>query len=273
VIVDAHLHVWRAMPDYPDTGYTAVSPHSDVPLELLVEYMDEHGVDRAVIVQPMYPGEDNGYVADCAAAQPERFTAVCVVDPTKPGAEDRLDYWVRVRGCRGLRLRPRFPAEGAVFGDPATYPLWERARALGIAVNLLANPEHLPAAARLAGRFPEVPILIDHMGHPSVEAGVQSPEFQALLALAAHPNVYIKVSGFYYYSRQRYPYADCHDLVRAVYDRFGPARLLWGSDFPHILLKTGYRRSLLMPQREFSFLHRADLDLMMGQNAARLYWH
>ena len=35
---------------------------------------------------------------------------------------------------------------------------------------------------------------------------------------------------------------------RAIYDRFGPARLVWGSDFPHILLKIGYRRALLLPQ-------------------------
>ena len=272
MIVDAHLHVWRAMPDYPASSVTAVSPHSDVPLELLLDYMDEYGVERAVLVQPMYPGEDNSYVADCAAAQPERFAAVCVVDPRAPGADERLDYWVRQRGCRGLRLRPRFPAEFASFGDPSTYPLWERARDLGIAVNLLANPEHLPTTASLAQRFPDVPILIDHIGHPDASAGVSAPGFQKLLDLAQYPNVYVKVSGYYYYSQQRYPYADCHAFFRALYDRFGAARLVWGSDFPHVLLKTGYRRSLLMQERVYSFLSQSDLDQIMGENAARLYW-
>lgn len=260
------------MPGHPHPAGTAMSPTSDVPVELLLEYMDEHNVERAALVQPMYPGEDNSYVADCAAAQPDRFTAVCVVDPRSPGAEDRLEYWVRECGCKGLRLRPRFPPEGAVFGDSATYPLWERARSLKVVVSLLANPEHMPTVAALAERFADVPIVIDHMAHPDVSAGVDSPAFQGLLDLAQYPQVFVKVSGYYYYSRQPYPYADCHDLFRALYDRFGPSRLIWGSDFPHVLLKSGYRRCLLMHQRVFPFLSTSDLDLIMGRNAARLYW-
>src|SRR6266852_1539281 len=98
------------MPTYPNPAGTIVSPLSDVPVELLMQYMTEHGVDRAVLVQPMYPGEDNSYVANCAAAQPDRIAAVCVVDPRQPEAADRLEYWVREHGCKGLRLRPRLVA-------------------------------------------------------------------------------------------------------------------------------------------------------------------
>jgi predicted TIM-barrel fold metal-dependent hydrolase len=272
LIVDAHVHVWRAMPDYLTPTTTAISPLSDVPVELLQEYMDEYGINRTVLVQPLYPGEDNSYVADCAAADPARFATVCVINPLNPGAEDRLEFWARKRGCKGLRLRPRISAEGAVFGSPATLPLWERASALGIVISVLANPEHLPTVALLAERFPDLPIVLDHMAHPDVVGGVQTQEFQTLLKLARYPNVYVKVSGYYYYSRQPYPYADCHDLFRALHDRFGPTRLVWGSDFPHVLLKVGYRRNLLLQQRVYPFLSQDDLDLIMGRNATKLYW-
>jgi predicted TIM-barrel fold metal-dependent hydrolase len=272
LVVDAHLHVWRATSDYPNPAATVVSPLSDVPIELLREYMDEHDVERAVLVQPMYPGEDNSYVADCAAADATRFAAVCVVNPVESGSEDRLEYWVRERGCKGLRLRPRIPAEEAVFGSSSTFPLWERANALKIIINLLAGSHHLPIVASLAERFPDVPILLDHMAYPDVTGGVQSPLFQTLLNLERYPRIYFKVSGYYYYSHEGYPFADCHDLFRALYDRFGPERLIWGSDFPHVLLKVGYRRSLLLQQRAYPFLNQAELDLLMGGNAARLYW-
>ena len=270
MIVDAHLHIWRAVPTYPNPAGTIVSPLSDVPVELLLEYMTEHQVDRAVLVQPMYPGEDNSYVAGCAAAQPDRYVAVCVVDPRQQDAADRLEYWVREHGCRGLRLRPRLPAEAAIFGDPSTYQLWERVQALHVVVNMLANQEHLPTVASLAERFPDVPMVVDHMAHPNVSAGVDG--LQGLLDLARYPNIYVKPTGYYYYSRQPYPYADCQDLFRAVYDRFGPMRLIWGSDFPHVLLKSGYQRNLLLQERAYPFLGQADLNLLMGENAARLYW-
>ena len=72
MIVDAHLHVWRARPDFPNPKGPMVSPLSDVPVELYRQYMDEYQVDRAVLVQSTYTGEDNSYVADCAAADPDR---------------------------------------------------------------------------------------------------------------------------------------------------------------------------------------------------------
>jgi predicted TIM-barrel fold metal-dependent hydrolase len=272
MIVDAHVHVWRAVPHYPDPGVTTVSPVSDVPVEVLYEYLAEHGVDRAVLVQPVYPGEDNSFVADCAAADPQRLAAVCVVDPRSAGAAERLETWVTQRGCKGLRLRPRIPGEAACFGAASTFRLWERARALQVVISVLANAEHLPALTALAERFPDVAVVIDHMANPAVADGVGVAAFQVLLGLARFPRVFVKVSGFYYISGQPYPYAECRDLLRALYDHFGPGRLIWGSDFPHVLLKSGYQRALLLPRRMDPSLSEADLALIMGANAAHLYW-
>lgn len=267
MLVDAHVHVWRAVSDHPQPALTTVSPVSDVPLELLDAHMTEYGVERAVLVQPLYPGQDNSYIADCAASRPERYASVCVVDPTTPDAADRLEYWVRRRGCKGLRLRPRVPMEAAVFGAAASFPLWERARALRVVINVLCSPEHLSVVAELAERFPDVPILLDHMAYPNLTERTQS-----LIELSRYPHVYVKVSGHYYFCRQPYPFDDCRDLFRALYDHYSAARLIWGSDFPHVLLKLGYRRSLLLHERTFPFLTPFELELIMGGNAARLYW-
>ena len=272
MLIDAHLHVWRAAPDYPNPSGTTVSPLSDVPVEVLRQYMAEYDVDRAVIVQPLYPGEDNSYVADCAAAEPERLAAVCVVDPRDAEAPDRLEYWVTERGCKGLRLRPSVAEEAACFGDPSTFPLWERADRLSVVISVLAGPEHLEAIGAVARRFPEVAIMIDHMAHPVVAEGAGSASFQSLLNLASQPRVLVKVSGHSYYSNEAYPFADCDDLFRALYDRFGPKRLIWGSDFPHVLLKIGYRRAMLLPRRAYPYLASEELDSIMGENAAQLYW-
>ena len=48
--------------------------------------------------------------------------------------------------------------------------------------------------------------------------------------------------------------------------------MIWGSDFPHVLLQTGYGRSLHWLERACDFLSEADLGLILGANAARLYW-
>jgi len=271
-IVDAHVHIWRAVSDYPVPNATIISSYSDVPVELLDDYRAEHGIERAVLVQPLFPGQDNSYVADCAAVRPDQYAAVCVVDPLSADAPERLTYWVRERGCKGLRLRPMMASEAAAFAAPHSLKLWERAAALGVVINIVARPQHLATLHERAAQFPTVPIIVDHIAHPDPRAVVDSADFQAVLALAQFPNVFIKPTGYYYYSQERYPYADCWPLFHAVYAHFGAARLIWGSDFPHVLLKTGYARSLHMQERVYTDLPAADLEAIMGGNALRLYW-
>ena len=272
LVVDAHLHVWRAIAGDAPGAATIVSPSEDVPIERALDVLGRHGVSRAVLVQPLFRGEDNSYIADCAAADADRIAAVCVIDPRVAGAEDRLEEWVVRRGCRGLRLRPRVPDEAESFGAPPTFALWERARDLKVVVSVLANPEHLPTLGELAERFPEVPIVIDHLAHPRVSQGVEAAGFQTLLGLDRHSNVFIKVSGYYHFSDQPDPYANCWELVRAIHDRYGPERLIWGSDFPHVERTTGYGRSLDLVRRDLPYFSDADRILILGGNASRLYW-
>jgi len=270
MLIDSHAHIWRPVSPGTTPISTIVSCDADISVELVHKVLDLHGVDRAVLVQPVFPGEDNSYVADAAAREPEKFAAVCVVDPRKPDAVERLEYWVTERGCRGLRLRPKVAGEERSFGDPATFPIWEAAERLGIAVNILGTFDHLGAVAKMANLFPNVPIVIDHLAHPPMPITVD--EMQPLLSLSSIPNVYAKLSGFYYYSATEYPHADCIELVRAVYDGFGPGRLLWGSDFPHVMLRTRYGRALRMIEDVFTWFTVADRQQLMGENALRLYW-
>ncbi len=159
-----------------------------------------------------------------------------------------------------------------MFGDPATYPLWEAAARLGVVVSLLAGPEHVPTIARLAEQFPSVPIVIDHLAHPDPSIETGRARLRHLLLLARHPHVYVKLSGFHHFSRERHPYADCWPLVRAAYEHFGSPRLLWGSDFPHVLLTSSYGRSEALLPEMLSDWSDAERAAVMGGNAVRLYW-
>ncbi len=269
--VDSHMHVWQAAVTEIIGAKTLVPPQTDVPIDAARTVMVEQNIARAVLVQPMFRGEDNEYLVQCVRAAPDRFAAVCVIDPRTSGPEARLAYWFH-RGCRGLRLRPRIAEEERIFGDPSTYPLWEIAERLGVVLSLLCSPAHLARIDALAERFSGVSIAIDHMGHPDSAAGVDDPRFRQLLALARRENVFVKLSGFYHFSREGFPFAECWPLVRAVYEHFGPHRLMWGSDFPHVTVTCGYAQSLQVLDRALSGRPAADRDAVMGGNALKLYW-
>ena len=223
MIVDAHAHLWKAT---ASAAATIMDPRCDIPASLLETYLREHGVDRAVLVQPMYPGEDNSLILDVARANPGRFAAVVVAH-----SPERL---AACAGARGLRVRPAM--EG--IGSDA---LWDAAR--GLVVSVLGRPEHVGDVAAKAARFPDVPIVVDHFLHG-----------EAVLDLARFPNVHVKVSGMHHFA-----YTEA--LLRDVRSRFGLDRMLWGSDFPHVLLRAGYAGAMRVPDLE-----------RMSATAARLYW-
>ena len=60
-------------------------------------------------------------------------------------------------------------------------------------------------------------MVIDHLNNPSPGEGLDQPAFQALLALARHPQVRVKLSGFHHWCRERYPYPDGLPFAEAAY--------------------------------------------------------
>jgi L-fuconolactonase len=267
--VDAHVHLWRAV-EGPAAFRTIVSPSTDVPAETFAQYMDEYDIARAVLVQPICAGLDNGYIAEVAARDPDRLAAVCVVDPSADDAADVLGRWAGERGCRGIRLRPG--AGSALLDGPTAGALLRRAAELDTVVSLLMHAEHIPIVDRIAARFPGVRFVLDHFGLGPGGGVVTADDEAALLALAHLDNVYVKVSGHHHVTAGAYPYREVRPLFARVLDAFGAERLLWGSDFPHVLLTCGYRRSLLLQERWYDVLDDAQLADVMGGTASRLYW-
>jgi L-fuconolactonase len=117
----------------------------------------------------------------------------------------------------------------------------------------------------LAGRFPETPVILDHLAR----AGQGAPNtFDGVLRLAKHPRIYMKYSGVGYSSKQKYPYTDVRPMVRKMYDAFGPDRLLWGG-LGHTLEEFEAAAKLL--DEMFAFAPEAERRKIRGENAMKLF--
>jgi predicted TIM-barrel fold metal-dependent hydrolase len=243
-----------------------------VTCEGLLAAMDAAGVDQAVLVQPSTAhGFDNRYTADSAAAHPGRLSWVGTLDALAPETPDQLTYWVRERGMGGLRV---FTAGSTIagqapgLGDPASFPTWARVRELEIPVSVQMRPEGVPRLLELIARYPDVPMILDHFGRAPLADGPPYAEAAPLFALAAHPNIYVKLTTHLYHEAthgQSTPRA----LLARLVETFGSERLAWGSNFP---ASEGALCELVALAREWvGFLPAADQGRILGETALGLY--
>ncbi len=201
--IDAHAHVGY-FGSWCDVGLTARE---------MAEAMERYAIEKAVISYP-----DNAVTAAALREFPDRFAALAWLDPNRgPQALEELDALLNGQGFCGIKLHPLFNAYTA--NDSVVFPLMEEARRRNLPVFIHSGhpPFSLPwSIGQLAEAFPEVRIVMVHMGHGH---GVY---IQAAIDTARkYDNIFLENSGM-----------PMHTKIKEAYCRVGAERLFWGSDAP-----------------------------------------
>lgn len=242
-IFDTHAHIISGdVERYPRADAYRDSSVEVFSVEDLLAGMDDHGVPHACVVQRWFQyRDDNSYVLDACADHPERLTPVIMLYGQDPASPDRLSAYARRQRIGGIRFtRPELDVEDTSWMNaPQTMRLWELAAELRLPVCFIMFDAHieynLPAMRRIAERFPELPILVDHLGvriERSDAAGARPHDFavsDALRDIAACPNVLFKFTGINL-SRLDQMEIDPAQFLRSFADEFGVDRLVLGTD-------------------------------------------
>ena len=268
MIVDSHVHV--IAPDlvrYPFTPRPLSGQwYVDGPCsaEELLGAMDATGVDRAILVQAVGAYSfDNAYAADAARTHPGRFLSAACIDPMAEKPADALDHWIRDRGMQGLRIFAVSRSDESWLGDPATFPLWERALELGAHLIVTIMNHQLPHLHRFLEAFRDAPISLDHCAFPDPA----SPE--SLFALARFPNLHLKVTTHVLDAAIAHE-GEALPFVRRLVERFGAERLMWGSDFCQIQGRR-YAELVALAHRAFDGLPEKEREACLGGTSARIW--
>jgi L-fuconolactonase len=267
-IIDSHVHLWKIDPRYPFIKQAIPAPERDATPEMLRALMAAHGVKKTVVVQVSHHGWDHSYLIDVLRRYPRDFIAMARVNPEDPAAPDQLSQLCEAHAFRGLRLNVQPDAAFDWVRGPRVLPLLRRCEALRIPLGLQTKGPRLPELLPILEKVPGLTVIIDHMADvPPADSKARD----ALLAFARLPHSYVKISHTWVMSRQPYPYADALDVAHAVYDRFGPRRLLHGSDWPIVEKYCGYARSIDLVKTEMKFLTPDDRRWVFGKTAASIW--
>src|SRR6202048_898179 len=271
-IFDSQVHAYeRNHPGRPWAG--VLHGPAEVTGDQMVAAMDAVGVDGAVLVSPfsMYR-YDASYAAAVHAAHPGRFRLVKPVDTTDPAVADTIADWASTNGTVGIRimLRDEVSADPA---DPGINRALAAAARHSLPVNLLCWGR-LEQAAQLAARNPNTGLVIDHLGlqqpfepPPPAQPWADLPK---VLALAAYPNVAIKITGACTLAHDPFPYRDIWDPLGRIFAAFGFDRCLWGTDWTRAVKLLTYKEGV-EAFRVTDRLSDGDRTKLMGGTLSRIY--
>ena len=212
-----------------------VSRLSADPLADYQAHLKAFGIDRALFVHPEPYGDDHALVLDCLArTSPGQFKATSMFFPKDDNAPAKLEALVRKepRICSTrFHLHRGNTHYFASFAEPGVRALWKKAVDLNLVVELDLGPNYAHDAGSAIAAFPGCKVLIDHMCNP--KSGMIW-EYGDVLDLAKYPNVYMKMSELGYMTDDKPDYEGLIPFTRRVIKEFGPDRMVWSGDSPHI---------------------------------------
>ena len=249
--VDAHQHFWRLADregQWPPASLAAI--HRDFGPQDLAPQLQATGVDATVLVQSLPSVADTHWMLSVAADTPFVRGVVGWVDFHAADVVAQIDELARNPLLKGLRpMLQDLPDDDWINTAPRPQAL-QALLALGLRFDALVHPRHLPALLRFLRRWPELPVVIDHAAKPLLDQGWDAdwaPLWREHMAeIARLPQVCCKFSGLLteMTPQQRVSTASSVACLRPVWDAllqwFGPARLMWGSDWPVSTLAGSY---------------------------------
>jgi predicted TIM-barrel fold metal-dependent hydrolase len=272
--IDSHVHVWtddfEHYPLAPGVSVEAMELRRFLPNQILA-HARLSGVGKIVLIQMSYYGTDNRYMLDVLAAAAKEFRGVAVIDPLGKDVPEQMDK-LKPLGVRGFRIYLTDQAAAKRLENGALDRMFQAAAQRGMALCALINPEFLPALSRICARFPETPVVVDHLGRIGMSGPIEQEQVRSLCDLHRYGKVRVKVSAFYALGEKRPPHLELSDLIRRVYDSFGPKRLLWGSDCPFQILNEPYEASIAVIRDRLSYLSLADREWILHHTAEELFF-
>jgi 2-pyrone-4,6-dicarboxylate lactonase len=264
---DCHAHVCGPPSRYPYAPERIYTPPDALPVEYR-HMLDALGVERAVLVQPSVYGTDNRAMLAALAADPQRLRAVAVVPFDVSTAEIEK---LHAQGVRGVRCNIVDLKDGkGVLPIDALKALAAKVAPFGWHMEFLMHVDEFPDLDRQLASI-TIPVVFGHLGYVPVARGLRTPGFEALLRLMKDGRAWVKLTAPYRLTLSELPYADVDEFAARLLEA-APQRLVWGSDWPHVIIKTAMPNDGALFDVFGRWVHDANIRRrILVDNAAALY--
>jgi L-fuconolactonase len=269
--IDAHVHFWRyTAADYAWIESNMAPLQRDfMPADAWRE-MQRAGMDACVAVQVRQTLQETRWLLELAGSHPFIAGVVGWVDLRSSDLDAQIES-VKHPKLVGVRHIVQAEPDGFLEDERFRRGVGRLGRH-GLAYDILIYARQLPAAIGFATAFPDGRFVLDHLGKPDIRGNGFDAWRRDLDKMAALPNVVAKLSGLVTEADwSRWTIEDLHRYVNEALDRFGPDRLMIGSDWPVCTLAGQYGEVLDVVRTAISGRPAEEQDAILG-GTARRFW-
>jgi L-fuconolactonase len=271
-MIDAHQHFWRiARGDYGWLTPALAPIFRDFGPADLAPILARHGIERTILVQAAPTVAETEFLLAIAHATPFVAGVVGWVDFDARDAPDVVASLAADTRLVGVRPMVQDVADDDWLARPSHAPVFEAIAAHGLVFDALVLPRHLPRLVHVLERHPGLTVVVDHGAKPRIREGAIAPWRADMATIATHPRAHCKLSGLVTEAPPNAGLDVLAPYIDTLLDRFGPERLLWGSDWPVVELAGGYDHWREISLAALGGLAATERAAVLGGTAERLY--
>jgi L-fuconolactonase len=277
MIIDTHVHFWKydKLRDSWITNDMKTLKQDYLPEHLALS-LKRNDVDGCVAVQASQSEYETHFLVELSKTHPEIKGVVGWVDLQNENIEERLEYFSQYPIIKGWRH--------IVQSEPGNF-LSDKNFQRGIAAivkynytyDILIYHHQLKPAIEFVSKFPEQKFVVDHCAKPDIKnKKIDDPVAigwkQLMKEMAKHPNVCCKLSGLFTETTwKEWSASDFYPYLDVVFEAFGTDRLLFGSDWPVMLLSGIYVQWKSLLEKYMENYSEEDREKVFGLNAVEFY--
>jgi L-fuconolactonase len=275
-VIDTHAHFW----DVKALRYPWIEPRSifDRTYSLRDYQRAAAGIpiSRMIFVEcdahPSCSLREARWVEELAAVDPRIQGIVAHVTLTgNPDVGADLDALSALPLLKGVRDNIQNNPPGFAISEAFVRGVKEIARR-GLHFELCLKHGQLDETLELVRHCPEARFVLDHCAKPDIRGGGKEPWATQMRAMAALPNVVCKISGLVTEADwEKWLPAEILWFARQAADAFGPARIMFGSDWPVNEAAGGYAQWYRVAEALTASWSAADRESFFYRNAERVY--
>ena len=269
--IDAHVHFWNYNPIRDSWMEGMEILQQNYLPENLLPTLSNAGIDSIVAVQAEQSETETLFLKSLADGNPSIKGVVGWVDLLNENIEERLEYFSQYPIIKGFRHIAQGEPEGFLLQENFIRGIKALAK-YNYTYDVLVYHHQLSDALKFMQQFPEQAFVIDHCAKPDIKNKNIDRWKKQMNEIALLPNVHCKLSGLLTETNwKQWKAEDFYPYLDVVFNTFGTDKILFGSDWPVMLLSGEYLEWQELLMNYMNHFSKEEKDKVFGLNAVKFY--